>query len=222
MASDNPAESKTTHPTLGPAVAIQEDTRRTKLRLVFLIFTIPLGLVGILLGRGDMSSGQSLLGLAEIAGSIVLILYGVRGSITDVQHLANPTRLVIARDGFELFPGNRPTSWWETFPSRHPISWDEVATIGDRRHPNSPSDLRIQVDDPQAFASRRALGPLARLMLGFNKGDLILGSGMAVPIEKVEVLMRRQMAESRHTDAARVAAPTGGRPPKGRRSARRR
>lgn len=208
MASDRPNESRTSHAVLGPAVAIRDDRARIWRTLFFEIAMVPLGLFGIFLGQGDISSGNLGFGVAQALGGVVLSLYGIRGIVVDAQRLANPVRLLIARDGFELFPGRRRIPWLELFPSQRPISWDEVATIGDPKYPEQPRALRLQLDDPRGFAERQALGPLARVMLRVNRGDLVLGSGMAMPIAKVEGLMRRQLAEFRRS----ATAPKGRRP----------
>jgi hypothetical protein len=222
VASDQPAESKISHPALGPAVAIYDDTRRTKLRMIFEICMVPLGLFGAYMGSGDLSSGNTIIGLAYAAGGFTLVLYGIRGSLMDMQHLASPVRLLVARDGFELFPGNRPTSWWEAFPSRRPISWNEVATVGDGKYPDSPRELRLQIEDPSGFADRQALGPVARIMLRINRGDLVLGSGMAMSVLRTEGIMRRHLIEFRGTGPAVAGTGARARAPKGRRRARKR
>ncbi len=220
MAQDQPAESKTNHPVLGPAVAIYDDTRRTRLRMIFEACMLPLGLFGAYMANGDLSSGNTIIGLAYAAGGLVLALYGIRGFVMDFQHLASPVRLLVARDGFELFPGHRPTSWWEAFPSRRPISWNEVATIGDVKYPNSPRELRVQIEDPRSFADRHGLGPVARIFLRINHGDLVLGSGMAMSIPRTEGIMRRHLSEFRGTGPALVGGAARARAPKGRRRGR--
>ena len=197
MASDRPMESKTLHPLLGPGVAIDDDRRATKLRFTIYVLLIPLGIFGLLFGRSDLASGSQVLGLAEIAGSIVLAVYSIRAAMVDAQRLANPIRLVVARDGFEFAPRPRRMRWLELFPCQHPISWEEVASIGDRKYPNAPRTLRVQIEDPRGFAERQALAPFARLMLTINRGDLVLGTGMAVPISRLEELMRRYLADFR-------------------------
>ena len=186
MASVQPSESKTRHQILGPAVAIRDDRRRTQWRLGFEIAMLPLGLAGLAMASGDLTSGNTLLGVAQAAGGLIVAVYGLMGAKIDVKRRLNPTRLLIARDGFELSTGDGP------------ISWDEVATISDPRSPTGePKNLRVQLDDPQGFAERQALSPVARLMLRVNRGDLVLGSGMEKPIVTVETLMRKQLAEFR-------------------------
>lgn len=186
MASVQPSESKTRHQVLGPAVAIRDDRRRTQWRLGFEIAMLPLGLAGLAMASGDLTSGNTLLGVAQAAGGLIVAVYGLMGAKIDVKRRLNPTRLLIARDGFELSTGDGP------------ISWDEVATISDPRSPTGePKNLRVQLDDPQGFAERQALSPVARLMLRVNRGDLVLGSGMEKPIVTVETLMRKQLAEFR-------------------------
>lgn len=216
MASVQPSESKTRHPVLGPAVAIHDDRRRTWWRLGFEIAMLPLGLAGLAMARGDLASGNTLIGVAQAAGALIVAVWGILGAKTDVKRRLNPIRLVIARDGFELST------------DKGPISWDEVATISDPRSPaGDPKNLRVQLDDPRGFAERHALSPFARVMLRVNKGDLILGSGMARPVATVETMMRRQLAEFRRSGSDGSGSFAEGKPararaPKGRRPVRKR
>jgi hypothetical protein len=215
VASVQPSESKTRHPALGPAVAIHDDRRRTWWRLCFEIAMLPLGLAGLAMAKGDLEAGNTLLGVAQAAGAVVLAVYGLLAARIDVKRRSNPIRLLIARDGFELST------------SQGPISWDEVATISDPRSPaGDPRNLRVQLDDPRGFAERHALSPFARLMLRVNRGDLVLGSGMAKPLATVETMMRRQLAEFRHpgsdgSGSSAESKPERAREPRPRRRARR-
>lgn len=223
MASARPIESKTSHPVLGPAIAIGDDRGRTKLRVLFDIVLVPIGILGMLLGRGDLASGSMALGVAQVAGGVIVAVYGLRGAVVDAQRLAYPIRLVIARDGFELLPGRRPIPWLELFPSRHPISWDEVETIGDTRAPAAqPRTLRVKLRDPNGFAERKALSAFARITLRVNRGDLVLGSGMGESIVKLESLMRRRLDESHRSASEAAGAPERARESKRRRPSRRR
>ncbi|HEX7431070.1 MAG TPA: hypothetical protein VF293_02655 [Candidatus Limnocylindrales bacterium] len=216
MASVQPSEPKTRHPVLGPAVAIYDDRRRTGMRLSFEIALLPLGLAGLAMARGDLASGSTVIGVAQAAGAVIVAIYGLLGARVDMKRRLNPIRLLIARDGFELSTDTGP------------VSWDEVATISDPRSPaGDPQNLRVQLDDPLGFAERHALSPIARVMLRFNKGDLILGSGMTRPVVTVETLMRRQLAEFHRSgsDGSGPSAegkPARARAPKGRRPARKR
>jgi hypothetical protein len=186
VASVHQDESKTRHPVLGPAVAIHDDRRRTWWRLGFEVTMVPLGLAGLAMASRDLSSGNTLIGVAQAAGGVIVGVYGIMGARIDVRRRLNPIRLLVARDGFELSTGQGP------------ISWADVASISDPRSPaGDPRNLRVQLDDPSGFAERQRLSPIARVMLRVNKGDLVLGSGMAKPVATVETLMRRQLAEFR-------------------------
>jgi hypothetical protein len=78
--------------------------------------------------------------------------------------------------------------------------------------------------DPGGFAQRHSLSPIARFMLRANQGDLFIGRDMAMSVAQAENLMRRQLAESRRSEAAaggpasstgaqsRATAPRGRRP----------
>jgi len=222
VASVPKSQSSTNHPVLGPGVAIRDDSHRTRLRLVFEVAMIPVGILGILLGTGDFESGSQMFGLAQIAAGVLVIVWAIRAVVLDAQHLANPVRLVVARDGFELFPGTRRTAWLEVLPSRRAVSWDDVATVGDSRFPTSPRTLRVQLDDPAGFADRESLGPVDRLILRANRCDLVLGSGMAMSISNAEDIMRKQLTEFRRGGPAAASIPTRSRASSGRRPARKR
>jgi hypothetical protein len=175
---------------------------------------LPLGLAGLAMASGDLTSGNTLLGVAQAAGGLIVAVYGLMGAKIDVKRRLNPTRLLIARDGFELSTGDGP------------ISWDEVATISDPRSPaGEPKNLRVQLADPRGFAERYALSPFARVMLRVNKGELVLGGGMARPVATVETMMRRQLAEFRRPGSDGIGSSAEGkteraRAPKGRRPVR--
>lgn len=222
MASARPEESKTRHRLLGPGVAIGDDRSRTRLRVLFDLFLVPVGILGMFLGSGDLAGGNAVLGVAQAAGGVIVALYGVRAAVVDGQRLVFSTRLVIARDGFELLPGPRPIPWLELFPSRHPISWNEVESIGDPRAPaGQPRTLRVQLNNSEGFASREGLSVFARIMLRFNRGDLVLGSGMAVPIVRLETVMRKHLDEFRGSTPDSAGAHERAREPKRRRPRKR-
>ena len=198
MPSGQPIESRTRHPSLGPAVAVNDNVKERRWTLGFEILMIPLGLFGVYLGRSDVAGGNTWLGLAQAVGGVILVLYGLRGVVLDTQRMRNPLRLLIARDGFESCPGKRFLSEFELFPSARPISWGDVSSIGDPKSPaRDPRNLRVQLFDPQGFADRESLSIPSRLMLRVNRGDLVLGNGFSMPIVKVEALMRGQLAEFR-------------------------
>jgi hypothetical protein len=196
--SGQPIEPTTRHPSLGPAVAVNDNQQQRWWILGFEILMIPLGLFGVYLGRTDVVGGNTWLGLAQAVGGVILVLYGIRGVVLDIQRLRNPLRLLIARDGFESCPGRRVLSEFELFPSARPISWGDVSSIGDPKYPAAdPRNLRVQLYDPQGFADRQSLSIPARLMLRLNRGDLVLGNGFSMHIVKVEALMREQLAAFR-------------------------
>jgi hypothetical protein len=205
--SDQPTESKISHAVLGPGIAIYDNSGRTKLRLILWIAMVPLSIFGLGLGRGDIAAGNTVLGIAQLLGSVILAAYSVQAAVVDARRLANPILLVIARDGFALEPGSRA------------ISWDEVEAIKDPKAPaGQPQTLRVHLSDPGEFERRHALSPFARLALRFNRGDLIVGSGMAMPVVEAETLMRRQLADFHRFGSVRATAPVHAREPKSRRS----
>ena len=211
MSSDQPTQSKTSHAVLGPGIAIHDNRDRTRLRLILWIAMVPLGIFGIWLGRGDVAAGSTVPGIAQALGGVILATYSVQAAVVDARRLAIPIRLVIARDGFALVPGNCP------------ISWAEVKAISDPRSPpGQPRTLRVQLLDPGEFKQRHVLSPFARLALTFNRGDLLLGSGLAMPVVKAETLMRTQLANFHRLGSAHATAPVLARQPKGRRSGHKR
>lgn len=216
MASVQPGASKARHPVFGPAVAIYDDRRRTRWRLAFWILLIPLSIWGLLMAQGDLAGGNVLFAVGQTAAVVVVATYALQAIRVDIKRMKNPIRLLVARDGFELSTGIGP------------ISWNDVETISDPRSPDGdPKNLRVQLDDPRGFAERHALSPIARLMLRVNKGDLILGSGMARPVATVETMMQGQLAEFRRSESAGPSSASQGatartRPIRGRRSTRKR
>jgi hypothetical protein len=202
-------ESETRHAVLGPGTALYDDRRRTKLRVILWIALVPLGIFGVLLGRGDLAAGATLLGIAEVLGGIVLVVYSVQAAVEDARRLSTPIRLVIARDGFALLPGDLT------------VSWNEVEAISDPGSPvGQPRVLRVQLSDPGEFKQRHSLSQIARLALRFNRGDLVLGSGMAMPVAQAEALMRSQLAEFQGLGSAHSTEPVQAREPAGGRSSR--
>ncbi len=205
--SSQSTQSKTSHPVLGPGIAIYDNRSKTRLRLVMWIAMVPLGIFGIWLGRGDIASGRSVSGVAQALGGVFLVAYSFQAAWLDARRLVNPIRLVIARNGFAVVPGNRT------------ISWDEVESISDPRSPEGqPKMLRIQLSDPDGFEQRHGLSPFARLTFKFHRGDLLLGNGLAMPVLKAESLMRRHLADFHPLASDNTSAPVSTRQPKARRS----
>ena len=210
MPSDKPTQSKINHAVLGPGIAVFDDRGRTRLRLLLWIVMVPLGIYGVWLGRGDVVTGSAVPGLAQALAGIILAGYSLRAAVVDVRRLSQPILMVIARDGFALVPGDRT------------ISWSEVESVGDTRSPaDQPRNLRVQLADPGEFVHRHHFSPLARLALRLNRGDLVLGSGMAMGVAKAQTLMRQHLADFHGPASARAAAPVRARVP-GHRSGRKR
>ena len=63
MAPDQPIESHAKHPVLGPAIAVYDDHAKTKRTLIIEIAMMPLGIMGVLLGYGDLTGGAAPWGL---------------------------------------------------------------------------------------------------------------------------------------------------------------
>ena len=174
------------------------------------ILCVPLGFYGVWIGRSDVASGNTVFGVAQALGGVILSAYSVFAAVLDARRLASPIRLVIARDGFALLPGTGT------------VSWNEVESVGDPRSPyGQPRTLRVQLTDPDEFRDRHGLSPVARLKLIFDRGDLVLGSGLAIPIPRAEALMRKALADFEGTESGRTAVPVRARESKARRSRRR-
>jgi hypothetical protein len=167
---------------------------------------VPLGIVGVWLGRGDVASGSALTGLAQALAGVIVVSYSVLAAVEDARRLSEPIRFIVARDGFAFVPRG------------HTVSWGEVDTIRDPRFPeDQPRTLRIHLADPSEFERRHSLTPFARLALRFNKGDLVLGSGISMPIPKAEDLMRQKLADFRRVGSAQTTPPAAAHGPRGRR-----
>jgi hypothetical protein len=174
------------HPVLGTAVAIYVDRRQALgSTFVYLVFVL-LGILGLFLGQSDLASGIAVLGLAELAGGVVLGLYSIRAAVAAARRLRNPVTLVVGTGGFEYVGGNGP------------VGWGEVATVSDpASRPGRQATLKVQLNDPGDYVVRHALSPVARVMLQVNHNDLVLGRDAVIPVEAVQALMRERLAESR-------------------------
>ncbi len=177
------------HPVLGTAVSIYADRRQALgSTFVYLAFVL-LGILGLFLGQSDLASGSAVLGLAELAGGVVLGLYSIRAALAAARRLRNPLTLVVGTEGFEYVGGNGP------------VRWDEVATVSDPAfRPGRPATLKVQLNDPGDYVVRHALSPVARVMLRVNHHDLVLGRDAVIPVEDAQALMRERLAESRVAD----------------------
>jgi len=174
------------HPVLGAAVEIYADRRQALgSTFVYLAF-VTLGILGLVLGQSDLSSGSTLLGLAELAGGAILGLYSIRAAFTAARRYRNPLTLVVGRQGFEYAGGNGP------------VAWDEVATVSDpASRPGRQATLKVQLNDPADYVVRHALSPVARVMLRVNHNDLVIARDAVIPVEAAQELMRKRLAESR-------------------------
>lgn len=209
MSSDKPTQTNTVHDVLGPGIAIYDDHSRTRLRLLGWFVGVALGVFGVWIGLID-ASGNTLFGLAEVAGGVVLFVYAIGSIVLEAKRLSSPIRLVIARDGYELLPGTRT------------VSWSEVESIGDPKYPAGQAKfLRVQLADPEEFADEYAFTPFDRLKLKWDKGDLVLGGGFAIPLRRAEKLMQDALDEYRGTKSGRPQVPAGRHEAKSRRGRRR-
>lgn len=194
MATGQPVElTPTTHPVLGPGLTIYADRRQAWGSLFLALAFFAVALLGIVLGTGDLS-GQSagtggielppILGLAEIAGALVIGAWSVRSAWLAIGRIRNPATLVVGRDGFEFRTGDGP------------VGWDEVESVGDPGSPDErPRALRVQLKDRAEYARRHSLSLFGLLLSRANQGDLVLGHDTIMPIAAVQALMRKRLAE---------------------------
>lgn len=174
------------HPVLGTAVSIYADRRQALVStFVYLAFVL-LGILGLFLGQSDIASGSAVLGLAELAGGVVLGLYSIRAAFIAARRLGRPIALVVGREGFEYARGNGP------------VQWAEVATVGDPASPAAqPRMLRVQLVDPQDYVRRHALSPVEGIELRVHHNDLYLGNGTRLSVAAVQALMNERLVEFR-------------------------
>lgn len=193
------------HPGLGTAVEIYADRRQALgSTFVYLAFVL-LGILGLFLGQSDLASGLAVLGLAELAGGVILGLYSIRAALAAARRYRNPLTLVVGTEGFEYVGGNGP------------VGWDEVTTVSDpASRPGRQATLKVQLNDPGDYVVRHALSPVARVMLRVNHNDLVIARDAVIPVEAAQDLMRKRLAESRPV-AHDAAAPKPARAPKRRR-----
>jgi hypothetical protein len=174
------------HRVLGTAVEIYADRRQALGNAFAYLAFVALGILGLFLGQGDISSGSAVLGLAELAGGAILIAYSIRASLAATRRYRNPLALVVGTQGFEYAGGNGP------------VAWDEVATVSDpASRPGRQSTLKVQLNDPGDYVVRHALSPVARVMLRVNHNDLAIAREAVIPVEAAQDLMRKRLAESR-------------------------
>lgn len=187
MASGRKTESiRVDHPVLGPALSIYCDRRRSLGTLAAYGGFFCLGIMGVLLGQGDLLGGAALLGWAEIAGGGFLALYSIRAAVLALNRLRQPVALVVGRDGFEYARGDGP------------VGWEEVATVSNPgATPTKPRPLRVRLDDPEDYVRRHALSPLQRYMLRIHNNDLMIDATTLMPPAGVEAVMNERLAEFR-------------------------
>jgi hypothetical protein len=222
--SGRPMESTPmNHPVLGPSVWIYSDRRQALASLFLALAFFIVSILGFLLGAGDVT-GQSagtggfqlppILGVAQIAAAAVVAVWSIRYGLAALGRIRNPASVIVGRDGFQFQAGEGP------------VGWDEVDGIGDPRYPDDgPRSLRVQLRDPAEYARRHSLSPVGRIIARLNRGELVLGQDTIMPINALQALMRKRLAEfnGEGPAATRKAVPgvESDRPPKRRHVPRR-
>ncbi len=204
------------HPVLGPSVSIYADRRASWGSLFLALAFLVVGLLGLLLGAGDLT-GQSagtggielppVLGLGQIVAALVVGAWAIRSALMAIGRIRHPATVLVGRDGFEFAAGDGP------------VGWDEVESVDDTSAPEGqPRSLRVQLSDPAAYRIRHSVSPFGRSLSYLNHGDLILGHDTIMPTAAVQALMRKRLAEFRGIDpvAARPPAAALRRAPKRR------
>jgi hypothetical protein len=136
-----------------------------------------------------------LLGLAEIAGSIVIAVWGLRAFIINVRMFRDPVLVVVGRDGFDFTFGHGP------------VMWGEVETIGDPgARGGTPGALRVYFSDPKDYEDRHDLSAFDRLMMRLSKDSITLATTNILPVDQLEKLMLKRLQEYRHPQTVRAAS----------------
>ena len=184
------------HPTLGPAVAIYDDRRKSKRRLLTAAGMGAVGAVGIILGLGDFSNGDGTGGSVFVLAGAALLVYGASEARSTLLRFRTAFSLVVGEAGFEYAFGAGS------------IAWDEVASLGFERvaRRGKPGAIRVQVKEPDEFAARHELSLPASLMLRINDGALYVARGALMPAGAVLELMSARLAEFKTTHRPLPAA----------------
>ena len=186
------------HPTLGAAVAIYDDRRKSKRRLLTAAGTAAVGAVGIVLGLGDFSNGDGTGGSVFVLAGAALLIYGANEARATLMRFRTAFSLVVGDAGFEYAFGAGS------------VTWDEVASLGFERvaRRGKPGAVRVQVKVPDEFAARHELSLPASLTLRLNDGALYVARGSLMPAGAVLELMNDRLAEFRRTHRPVATAPT--------------
>jgi hypothetical protein len=207
VADGRPVESTPlNHPVLGPSLSIYSDRRQALAGLFLDLAFLCVALVGFLLGAGDLTGSNPqnagftlppILGLAQILAAFVVAGWAIRAGWHAVGRIRNPASVIVGRDGFQFQAGDGP------------VSWDEVDSIGDFRYPDDqPRSLRVQLSDPAEYAKRHSLSPVGLVIARLNRGELALGHDTIMPIDALQALMRKRLAEfNGEGPAAKKAVP---------------
>jgi hypothetical protein len=186
------------HPTLGAAVAIYDDRRKSKRRLLTAAGTAAVGAVGMVLGLGDFANGDGTGGSVFVLAGAALLIYGASEARATLMRFQTAFSLVVGEAGFEYAFGAGS------------VTWDEVASLGFERvaRRGKPGAVRVQVKVPDEFAARHELSLPASLMLRINDGALYVARGALMPAGAVLELMNDRLAEFRRTHRPEATAPT--------------
>ena len=175
------------HPTLGPALAIYDDRRKSRRKLLTASGMAAVGAIGVILGLGDFANGDGTGGSVFVLAGGALLTYGINEARATLMRLRTAFSLIVGETGFECAFGMGS------------IAWDEVASVGFERgaRRGKPGAVKVQVKVPDEFAARHELSLPASLMLRINDGALYVARGALMPAAGVLDLMNQRLAEFR-------------------------
>jgi hypothetical protein len=180
------------HPELGAGVALLDDRGRTMRGLRNGAIYLALGVLGVVMGVGDATSGDQI-GLIFGIGGLILVLYGVYTLATGAVRFMTPIRIVVAERGFAYAGGPGQIDWGET---------SAVDFVFEPRETEA-SSIGVKVREPEEFAERHAMAGRARAGLLRRGGWLRVGGGTAMPLEDVFNLIEAHVPAAPARPAAR-------------------
>jgi hypothetical protein len=178
------------HPELGLSIPILDDRRRTRREMSIGAAAGAVGILGVVMGVGDATSGDSIVGSGFALIGLILLVSGAYEIVTAIVRFTQPIRLIVGEKGFAA----RSVSG--------SVAWNEISAIAyDRSSRDSaPVGVAAQARRPAEFAERHSLAGRARARLISRNGWFTLGSGTVMPLDQLLNLMKARLAESRASE----------------------
>jgi hypothetical protein len=186
------------HPTLGPALAILDDRRRTRRNLALGALWTAVGALGVSMGIGDTASGDGIGFLFGLAG-LVVMLYGLNEIRLNALRLLRPVRLIIGDRGFAFATGLAPIMWQD-------VSAVELS-VG-QRDPQ-PTGIQVRVRAPGRPPQGRPAGRPAREPSRAQGEWISIGGGTAMPLRDVVELMREHVRPDARRPSSAASSKAG-------------